>query len=380
MVTESCYAADYEEHKRDGFEVTDQEIDQYYTDHKAEVDTFDYTAYKVSIDTQTDEEGNEIAATQEQIDKAKADAEQLQAALQAGDQAQIDTLVSELGASDYSGVDTGLSIDDTLLTWLSDEGRKAGDVGLVEDSHTVAAQDTEEADEADASASADASVSAEASAPAETEEEKHIEGYYAVRFNSRTLDEYKAGSVLAVAIPAEEIAAESTSEGDSSAEADATEAAPTYDMDGAKAAADAFVSQWQAKGGTEDALRELTQNADDVEDEDTEEAETSAAGADEATPTYVLTEYESLSKGSAALDSSVLDWLYNEQRNVGDYTVVEDAASNRYLMVYFTGYDEEPFWKTSARDTLQGEKFDEWYEGAEGNYEAKETWFYSQVG
>jgi hypothetical protein len=151
-------------------------------------------------------------------------------------------------------------------------------------------------------------------------------------------------------------------------------------MDGAKAAADAFVSQWQAKGGTEDALRELTQNADEAEDEEAGEAETSAAGADESAPTYVLTEYESLDKSASALDSSVMDWIYNEQRNAGDYTVVEDAASNRYLMVYFTGYDEEPFWKTSAKDTLQGEKFTEWYEGVESNYEAKETWFYSQVG
>lgn len=376
IVTEQYYAYDYQEHKTEGFEVSEDELSSYYTEHKGELDTYDYQAYSIGIETSTDEEGNEIAATQEQIDEAKAKAEQLEAALKKGNQTEIDALVTELGAVNYSDTASASLSSYPFGEWLTDESRKAGDTTVVENSHS---HEEEESAEADTSAEASASAEGSASAEAEEahEEEKHIEGYYAVRFDSRKLDEYKAVNVLSVAVPAKEIDVET--EADSSAEADVAAQGPSYDMEGAKAAADAFVQQWQAQGGTEQALRDLTKTAEDEEEDEEESADASAAAEGEA-ETYVLTEYESVDKLGSTFNTEGMDWLYGSEHAAGDYTVLEDNGSNRYLVLYVTGYDDEPYWKVTARDAVRSDKYTEWYDGLAEKYTPKETWFYSQVG
>jgi hypothetical protein len=150
-------------------------------------------------------------------------------------------------------------------------------------------------------------------------------------------------------------------------------------MEGAKAAADAFVQQWQAQGGTEQALRDLTKTAEDEEEDEEESADASAAAEGEA-ETYVLTEYESVDKLGSTFNTEGMDWLYGSEHAAGDYTVLEDNGSNRYLVLYVTGYDDEPYWKVTARDAVRSDKYTEWYDGLAEKYTPKETWFYSQVG
>ena len=385
LVTEQQYAYDYQSHKTESYEVADDELSSYYSEHKGELDTFTYQAYSINIDAGTDEDGNEIAATQEQIDEAKGKAGQLEAALKKGDQTEIDALVNELGAVNYSDTDSASLSNYPFGSWLTDESRKAGDTTVIENSHSHSHEE-EEHDEADSSAEAETSAEADTSAAAEgeeehdheAEEEVHISGYYAVRFDSRALDEYKAVNVLSVAVPAKAI--ETPAEADSSAAAEDSAAQGTsYDMEGAKAAADAFVEQWQAQGGTEQALRDLTKGEDAEENEETEEGDASAA-ADNGAETYTLSEYSSIDKNGSTFNTEMMDWLYGSEHKAGDYAVMEDNASNRYLVLYVTGYDDEPYWKSTARSAIQSEKYTEWYDGLAEKYEAKEAWFYSQVG
>ena len=401
IVTEYTYAYDYKEHKTDSFEVSDKEADSYYDEHKAELDTFTFQAYKVNVETSTDESGAEVEATQEQIDAARAKAEKLAKALKSGDEKEISALVTELNAVNYSDTKTASLSSYPFGSWVTDESRKAGDTDVIEDSHTEEVEDADVADSADSSAApeaeaadasaaaetdtADASAAADSSAKAESAPKRtvtHVDGYYAVRFDARTLDEYKAANVVSVNIPAKEIPAETSA--DSSAEAaesSAAEAAPTYDMEGAKAAADAFVEQWQSKGGTVDALREMTVAEEDAEEsEESEDAADSSAAANSKPETYVLSETSSVEKDGYSFNADVLSWLYGSKHKSGDYYVMEDSSANAYQVICFTEYDELPYWKVTAQNAVRSEKYTEWYDGLSEKYEPKETWFYSQVG
>lgn len=394
IIQEYYYAYDYKDHKTESFEVSEDELKQYYADHSDELDTFTFRSYKVNVETSRDEDGNEIEATQEQIDAARAKAQKVADALKSGDEEKISAAVQEAGAIDYSDTQTSSLDSYSFGSWVTDKSRKAGDTDVVEDSHTEEVEeDTDSADTADGSASVDAAAvdaadtaaaSADGSAVAESAPKKtvtHVDGFFAVRFDSRKLDEYQAANVLAVTVPAEEIPAEEP-EGDSSAAAEADEhTAPTYDMEGAKAAADAFVAQWQSKGGTLEALRELTVAEEDAEEADTsEEAGDSSAAADAAAKPYVLTEYNSIDKTGSVLRSEAMDWLYGSEHKAGDYTVVQDYSSNAYVVYVFSENDELPFWKVTARDAVRSDKYTEWYEGLAEKYEPKETWFFGQVG
>ncbi len=352
IITEYFYAYDYQASKTEGFEVSEDEIKDYYKEHKDELDTFDFAAYKVNVETETDEDGNEIPATEEQIAAAKKGAEQLKDALKDGDQKKIDQLVSALNAADYSDV-VGANLGNFAFgKWLTSSDRKKGDVTVIEDAEASSEEGSDQ-------------------------DETSVTGYFAVKFNSRKRDEYKAGSLLAVSIPAEQVAAE-PADGDSSAEAESEDAEPVYDMEGAKAAADAFVKTWLDNGGTEEALRQMT--TDSSAEEEEEAADSSAEGTDSAAPTYVLSEFESVSKESGALPEEAVTWLYSGEHNVGDCTVVEDADANRYLVICFNGYDELPYWQETAKSAIQSDKYTEWYEGIQDKYEPTETWFFSQVG
>ncbi len=396
IVEEYVYAYDFKDHKTEAFEVSEEEMDQYYADHKGELDTFGFRAYKVNVETDTDEDGNEVDATQEQIDDARAKAEKLAEALKKGDEDKISALVSELNAVDYSDTKSSSLSSYAFGDWVTDESRKAGDTDVVEDSHEEEVEDPSAADTADSSAAAegsaaaetdtaDGSAAADASAAAQSVPKKtvtHVDGYFAVRFDSRALDKYQAGNVLSVNIPAKEIPAE-TDAADSSAAAEssaAVEAEPTYDMEGAKAAADAFVEQWQAKGGTVDALREMTTTEEDADDAEEAENADSSAAAEGAAETYVLTEYNSVDKTGSTLGTEGMSWLYGSEHKEGDYLVVVDSASNAYQVLCFSGYDELPFWKVTAQNAVRSEKYTEWYDGLSEKYEPKETWFYGQVG
>ncbi|MCD8353044.1 MAG: hypothetical protein LUC47_01830, partial [Clostridiales bacterium] len=316
-----------------------------------------------------DDEGNEIDASGEEMEgaaaAAKALAEELQQALESGDEDAIASVVTESGATDYSDTSPSSFSSYTFGDWLVDESRAAGDSTVIEDTtETEVEVETDDADSADSStdpadssAAADASTdpadaSAEGDSSAETvttQTVTTIEGYYVVYFSDRYRDDYYAANVRNILIEAEEDEEDEESE------------ETTYLYDDALATAEELQQTWLDNGGTEDDFIDLV--ADNSADTSTSED----GGLNS-------TVYKGL------LDATLEAWVLDESRASGDYTILKDETNIGYQLLYFVGFDDLYYWQTIAQSSLQADAFSDWYDEVEENYETTTTWFYNQVG
>lgn len=169
-------------------------------------------------------------------------------------------------------------------------------------------------------------------------------GYYVVRLNNRYLDDYALANVRHILIKAE------TDDGaDTPTEAQ---------MEAAKTKAEDILSQWKAGDATEDSFAAL---ADEYSDD-------SAEGG----------LYTDVTKGRMVQEFN--DWLFADGRKAGDTDVISDSTYNGYHVMYFVGYNDEPYWKEQIRTTLQSDSYDEWYEGLTASYPVSEGFGIGSVG
>jgi len=122
--TKRVYAAGYYNTVLEGFGIDDAAIDAYYDEHKTDYDVAEYYAYDVKY-----EEGGEAAA--------KADAEALVKRL-ATDGSNFDETIQAYEGGDvvYAGGHKEValsSVATAVQNWMKEEGRKAGDKAVVED-------------------------------------------------------------------------------------------------------------------------------------------------------------------------------------------------------------------------------------------------------
>ncbi|MCD7837889.1 MAG: hypothetical protein LUG65_03135 [Clostridiales bacterium] len=371
LLNEYYYAIDYQEYKTSSFEVTEDEMEEYYEENKDTLDTYDYLCYYIDAapETQYDADGTELDATDEEIEEAaaaaKALAEELQQALESGDEDTAAALVSDNSMTDYSDTSPSSFSSYTFGDWLVDEERTAGDSTVIEDTtETEVEVETDDADSADSSTDpADTSGLADASTdPADasnqgdssaetvtTQTVTTIEGYYVVYFSDRYRDDYYAANVRNILIEAEEDEEDEESE------------ETTYLYDDALATAEELQQTWLDNGGTEDDFIDLV--ADNSADTSTNE--------DGGLNSTVY-------KG--VLDATLEAWVLDESRASGDYTILLDETNIGYQLLYFVGFDDLYYWQTIAQSSLQSDAFDDWYEEVEENYEVTTTWFYNQVG
>ena len=76
ILTETELANEYGQYKQDSFEVSGDEIDSYYTEHTADLDTIDYNCYLVAFDrTEKDADGNTVDLDEATIESNRAEAE-----------------------------------------------------------------------------------------------------------------------------------------------------------------------------------------------------------------------------------------------------------------------------------------------------------------
>lgn len=334
VLNEYEYAYAFETYKTQSFEVSDSDIQAYYDENKDSIDTYDYLCYRVNaMPEEEDEDGSEKALTKEDYTAAAKDAKELADQLLAemkADAMEDSELVSDERVSDFSDIASGSLSNYTFGEWMVDAARKPGDATVLDQTTKVTASDNEE---------------------------EVVQYYFAVVFNGRSLDEYRAASVRTILV-------------------EAHDADEIPDYTAAEAKAQELKAQFDAAGATEEAFIALTEEAE-AEDE-AEEADTSAedeeSGEVHTTPHF----YESVRKG--VLSDALEAWVYGADHTAGEVAVLEDAAGKGYQLVYFVGYDEELAWKSAARSTLQSQSYDEWMDGISENYEAKETSFFSQVG
>lgn len=329
-VTEYCLAQDYAANVLENIEVSEEDMDTYYQENAAALDTFDYEAYllTINLETEYDDEGNaldfdpeELAAAQETL---KTQADQLQAAVEAGDEEEVASVVAETGASDLSNLSSSSLSYYNFGTWLSDEAREAGDVGLVEETRT------------------------------DSNEEEYLYGYYVVKFNGRSLDDYHGVDFYNLLIQADTITSED--EDTDTASTDTTTAETEYDWDTALSEIEALEEQWLADGG---------------------DAESFLAMAEENTDGST-TSYTNVAKDSQ--NAEVNDWLFNTQHEVGDYEIIQDETLHGYRLVYFNGYNDLAYWQTVAKSAIQSERYQDWLAGEKEGQETSSTFLMDYVG
>lgn len=379
-VEEYFYAMDYQESKTEGFEVSDEDIQKYYDENKSTLDTYDFECYSIDAEAEstTDADGNTVEPTDAEnaaaAEKAKKLAEKLEKAIKSGDSKQVEKLISENGLTDMSDLSSQSFQYYSFNDWLTDEGRKAGDITISEETREETIED-EDTDTADSSAEVDTADSAEASTSTSAESEPAtrtiITNYYVLKFNKRYIDNYYGANIRTLTVSANTVETE-----DENAET-------TYDYDTAKAKAEELEKQFVAAGANEDAFNALDtahdEEGEEAEDADEVDASSSAAGEDAETEHYHNELQENIKKGS--LSDELEAWVYGkEQRKAGDYTIIKDEANHCYKLVYFVGWSDVYYWQTVAQDSIRSDKYDDWYDEAGEKYTVSTTWLYAQVG
>lgn len=324
ILTEYYYAYDYEDYKTESFEVTDDAINDYYQENKDTMDTYDLKAWYIdaSVPAEQDEDGNDVEPTEEQIEAAvkgaKANAEDLEKAMKAGDAKAEEAAAKKADAADRSAAAGSAVNSYTYGEWAMSADRKAGDITVVESS-------------------------------AGSDEDKTIQGYYVVRFNGRKRDDYHPVNVRNILIYADE---EETEDED---------AEITYDYGAAKTAAEDVFVKFQGTDGTEDDFAALTE-------ENSDDASTNMNGGIN----------KSVNHGE--FDDAVDQWIFDASRKAGDVEIIKDETNHGYQIVYFVGEDELTAWQQTAKSAIQSADYDEWFNDTLEKYEAETTFMYRFVG
>lgn len=321
LVEEAAYASDYASYKRSSFEVTDDEIDEYYEENAASLDTYDYECYLINAraSSTTDEDGNTVDPTEEEtaaaLAQATALAQELQEAMAANDTDKVETLVANNSLSAYSSISPSYLSSYVFGEWLTDTARQSGETTICNVTSTSTDDDGNETET--------------------------ITGYYVVKFNSRVRDDYYGLNIYNLQVNAEDISEEDAEE-------------KTYDMDAALTTITGYQDSWLSAGGTADAFAELAK-------EHSDDSNSSSGG-------YT----ENAHKGST--DDVINDWLFgDETRSAGDYIIVADEDNHCYQLIYVDSVQDMYYWQSTVKSTLQSQKYSSWYSEISESYEAETT-------
>ncbi len=296
------YYNDTMQETSDGF--TDEQLDEYYQEHKDDVDTFQYSYlyFKAATVEQTDADGNTL--TNDEITKlketamadAKAKAEEALADYQDGTTiADLITRYSPDSSGDHTTVVGAESISTTYKDELLNLEKSAGTV--------VESTDT---------------------------------GYYVVVFHDRYQDTSTPATIRDILIKAETTTDES-----------GNVVAPTQEAwDAAKITADEVMAKWEESDKTAEAFGKLA-----------EEYSASSTASNGGITTGVR-------PGSLTDDRN--SWLFEEDRTAGDVTTIQhqgDPSSTSdywgYHITYFQEWEEES-WKQTVRSALTSDAMTKW--------------------
>ena len=194
----------------------------------------------------------------------------------------------------------GSGITDAILDWLSEEGRKEGDVGVVENA-------TGEGDE------------------------KTVNGYYVVRFTSSNDNIYSLVDVRHILVKFQ------------GGKTDSKTGQTTYtdeEKETAKEAAEALLEQWKAGKADEDSFGELANK----ESDDNNGNVTNGGIYEDVYPGQMVTAFN--------------DWCFEEGRKVGDTGIVETEYG--YHVMYFSAFSETTYRDFMVENDIRSEDVEEW--------------------
>lgn len=286
-------------------------IDEFAKDKVNDYNTYDYSYVYLSYTSfqeggQEDADGN-TTYTEEEKNAARAEAKKVADELYAlGNLDDIRDKVNEIEGSEIvvSDLENQLhtNINQILANWLADPERKAGEIGLLENTST-----------------------------AEEGEEAVVNGYYVICFTKKNDNTAKMSNVRHLLVQFE-----GGVEDEESGEMNYT----TAEMEAAKTDAEALLNQWKDGAATEESFIELVKENTD----DTASAEDGGL-------------YENIHAGSEYV-ANFLAWAIDPERKEGDTGIVETEYG--YHIMYFTGYSELSYRDQMITDEMKTADIEAW--------------------
>ncbi len=322
QLTNSTLAGEYQTYYTDSLSYTDEDLEAYYKENAAALDTYDYRYCYISgtAESTTDASGNTVEPTEEEetaaMEAAKAQADELIARYQAGE--EFNALAAEYLSAPESYSDTeynhmtdklGSEISSYAFgSWLMDDARQTGDIGAVEASGS---------------------------------------GYYVVVLLGRErLDNtYQSVDVRHILVKAE------TNE---AAEGSTEEVLPTEaQLADAYAEAQRLLEEWKSGAATSESFAQLANlNSDDT-------GSNTNGGL-----------YEGVERGT--MIDSFNDWIFTPGRKAGDTGIVVNTdGTTDDVRGYHVMYFEAPGqvrWKYQAESALSAADYETWFESAKADY------------
>lgn len=173
-----------------------------------------------------------------------------------------------------------------------------------------------------------------------TSDDSDIETYYVLLLTKEpSRDETYPVSVRHILFLVEDEDSDSDSDSDSD-DSDSDESTSHTDAEAKKLAEDTL-KKWKDGDATEDSFSELATSLS----EDTGSAEDGGL-------------YENVTPDSSYVEE-FLNWCFEDGRKVGDTGIIKTEYG--YHVMYCSSVATEPQWKSTIRDTLGEEKYNEWY-------------------
>ena len=353
LVRNGYLASQYSEAKSEEFSssYTDDDLTNYYNEHKNDFDLVTYRRYLVTAATEdgmTDTQRNEAlnaarstaeamangstseaefiaqVVTQKNKENAAAAAntaegeETTEPTEYTGDQAETDTLQSEVA---YSSFSTTNESSKAQADWLFDEARTTGDVTTI-DTTT---------------------------------------GTYVFFFMERSRHDYNTVDVRHILVSFDSFDAEGNPIADDAENTDenADSQTETTDAqrDAAQAEAERILAEWKDGAATEESFGELAKQY-------TDDSNGEQGGL-----------YEQVYQGRMVTNFN--DWIFGSGREPGDTGVI--STDYGYHVMYFVG-ENDPYWMVQVRSAKASADYNAWAEAKFENYAMKDKSGISNVG
>lgn len=330
-------AEEYSNYHQEGISYDDAALEDYYSEHKDTLDSYDFRIFPISgaAESTTDTNGNTVDTTDEEkaaaMAAAKEKADAAVARIEAASASEKETAflaaaqeyVAEESKEAYA--DSSYSLVEGILgsqltsngaayaSWLEDSGRKSGDVAAVE----------------------------------------ATESYYVVLFLDRYRNNEDTVDFRHILINADTTDSEEKDE-------DGNTIATAEAMAEARTKAQEIYDEWKSGEATESSFAALANSKSD--DSGSNGSSTSYGGTSGGLYTYV---------DQGDMVPPINDWIFDSSRQPGDTTIVE--YTGRYSgvhIVYFVG-SQEPAWKGTALSALQQSAQTDWVNALDASVTAE---------
>ena len=337
-LTNDVLANEYLEKYSEGISYDDDALQAYYEENADTMDSYDYRVFTVdgSVPVKLDNDGNEIAATEEEKAAAMSAAQSLantamneinaasdkeKAFIEAAPKYVADSSKDAYTNSDLSlqeGI-LGSNLSSTLSEWLTDSSRKKGDMTIAENAAST--------------------------------------GYQVVLFLDRYLLQDPTVNVRHILIMPE--IAEDAQTNSVGAQVPTQEA-----MDAAKAELENIMAEWESGDKTAESFGELANKYSDDGGSNTKGGRYTYVAQGQMVPNFDA-------------------WIFDPARKSGDTGYVENSGDDaRYYgwhAIYFEGA-EEPTWKGTAISSKQNNDQSDWLKSLTDNITSETTEAMDHVG